>query len=330
MFQAGELNHLQFRLLEAALKTRKIFPFILLAFSRLSRIPIPFVQNKKASLIPIYILLGSLIFSNGCSRTDFLYSISGWAVLGKIRDYFELTERQEAFLTEKIDNIFEWHKKEELPKTVSFLKKFNDRFKNGLTEQELYAIGSDYDKLWDNLMAKALPEWSVFLESVNSDQIHELPLKLDKRNEFLEKKLKLTDSEWANDDSDWLIETLDDWVDGLSKEQILKIKSWIKPDRTFVEIRLTQRRSFHEWFVEELKANKTAKELEVSLSPWVIDPESVWSPAFKSQMEKKKVEWTKLMLNIDSILTQTQRNYAIEKIDSYISGFEKLFKLKQA
>jgi hypothetical protein len=80
--------------------------------------------------------------------------------------------------------------------------------------------------------------------------------------------------------------------------------------------------------VEELKANKTAKELEASFSPWVLDPESVWSPAFKAQMDKKKIEWAKLMLNIDSLLTQKQRDYAIEKIGNYISGFEKLFELK--
>ncbi len=287
-----------------------------------------FIFNKRTFQVPICILLAALILSSGCSRTDFLYSISGWATLGKIRDYFELTEQQEAFLTEKIDSVFEWHKKEELPKTISFLRKFNDRFKDGLTEKELYAIGIDYDELWDALMKKVLPEWATFLESVNSDQIEELPSKLDKRNEFLEKKIKLTDKEWSAEETDWLIETLDDWVDGLSKEQIEKIKSWIKPDRTFVKIRLNQRRSFHKWFVEELKANKTAIELEASFSPWVINPESVWSPNFRAQMEKKKVEWTKLTLNIDSLLTQNQRDYAIEKIGNYISGFEKLFELK--
>ncbi len=273
-------------------------------------------------------MLAVFLISNGCSRTDILYSVSGWAVLGKVRDYFELTEKQEAFLTEKIDTIFDWHKKQELPKTVSFLKEFNNRFQDGLTKQELNTIGTDYDKLWDALMKKVLPEWTIFLESVNSDQIKELPSKLNKRNVFLEKKLKLTDAEWEAEDADWLIETLDDWVDGLSKEQIIKIKSWIKPDRNFVKVRLEQRRSFHKWFVEELKANKTAKELEAAFSPWVIDPESVWSPAFKAQMDKKKTEWAKLMLNIDSLLTKNQRDYAIEKIGNYISNFEKLFELK--
>lgn len=286
-----------------------------------------FLSNKVVRLIFTYILLILFLSSSGCSRTDFLYSISGWAVLGKVRDYFELTEKQETFLTEKIDTIFDWHKKQELPKTVSFLKKFNNLFQDGLTEQELDVLGTDYDELWDALMGKVLPEWSAFLESVNSDQIRALPSKLNKRNEFLEKKLKLTEAEWKAEDAEWLIETLDGWVDGLSEEQITKVQSWIKPDRTFVKIRLEQRQSFHKWFVEELKANKTAKELEASFSPWVINPETVWSPAFKAQMDQKKMEWTKLMLNIDSLLTQKQRNYAIEKIGNYISGFEKLFPL---
>lgn len=137
---------------------------------------------------------------------------------------------------------------------------------------------------------KVLPKWIIFLESVNSDQIRELPAKLDKRNDFLEKKLKLSDDEWKTEDADWLIETLDDWVDGLSEEQITKIKSWINPDRNFVKTRLEQLQSFHKWFFEELKSNKTAKELERSFSPWVIDPESVWTPTFKAQMDKKKLE----------------------------------------
>jgi hypothetical protein len=309
---------------EVPLKIRTALPLV----SKLAYKPKFFLHAKITRLISTCILLIVFSISSGCSRTDFLYSVSGWAILGKVRDYFELTEKQEAFLTEKIDAIFEWHKKQELPKTVSFLKEFNNRFQDGLTEQDLNVIGADYDELWDALMKKVLPEWTLFLESVNSDQIRELPSKLDKRNEFLEKKLKLTDAEWEAKDADWLIETLDDWVDGLSEEQITKIKSWIKPDRNFVKVRLEQRRSFHKWFVEELKANKTAKELEAAFSPWVIDPESVWSPAFKAQMDKKKIEWAKLMLKIDSLLTKNQRDYAIEKIGNYISSFEKLFELK--
>jgi len=296
--------------------------------SQVSHKTIFFPHCKVVQLISTCILLIIFLASSGCSRTDFLYSVSGWAVLGKVRDYFELTEKQEAFLTEKIETIFDWHKKQELPKTVSFMKEFNNRFQDGLTEEELNVIGTDYDELWDALMKKVLPQWTLFLESVNSDQIRELPQKLDKRNGFLEKKLELTDSEWEAEDADWLIETLDDWVDGLSDEQTIKIKRWIKPDRAFVKIRLEQRQSFHKWFVEELKANKTAKELEASFSPWVIDPESVWSPAFKAQMDKKKTEWVKLILNIDSLLTKNQRDYAREKIGNYISSFEKLLELK--
>ena len=96
--------------------------------SQLAYISKFFPHAKAVRLISVCILLIVFSTSSGCSRTDFLYSVSGWAVLGKVRDYFELTEKQEAFLTEKIDAIFDWHKKQELPKTVSFLKEFNNRF----------------------------------------------------------------------------------------------------------------------------------------------------------------------------------------------------------
>ncbi|GEM_PF-3377125 len=287
-----------------------------------------FPHTRLVRQIPTYLLLIVLLTSSSCSRTDFFYSIAGWAVLGKIRDYFQLTEKQEVFLSEKIDAALAWHKKKELPKTVSFLKKFNIYFKDGLIEQELDAIRLDYNNLWVALMKKVIFDWATFLESVNSDQIEELPSKLDKRNEFLKEKLKLTDEEWSAEDADWLVEILEDWVGSLSKDQIIKIQKMIKPDRTFVKIRLDQRNSFHKWFVEELKSNKTANELEASFGPWVIEPESVWSPAFKNQMEEKKQKWTKLILIIDSLLTQKQRDHAIKKIEDYISKFEILFEIK--
>ncbi len=292
------------------------------------------IQNKKSKnffkqkviriVLACFLSIG-LLTSNGCSRIDFLYSISGWVILGKTRDYFDLSETQETFLDEKIDRLLDWHKKQELLKVITLLKQFNDRFKDGLTVKELEKITDEYDVVWDVLMKKLLPDWATFLSTVAPEQIKELPYKLNKRNLILEEKLKLSDAEWSEEDLESFQDTLEDWVGDLSKEQIEKIKGWVEqPDRNFVKIRLEQRRSFHKWFIEELKSNKTAKELEKSIGPWVIDPQSMWSYDFKTQMEKKKIEWTDLVINFDSTLTQKQRNAAIKKLTGYISSFEKM------
>ncbi|MFQ5717297.1 MAG: DUF6279 family lipoprotein, partial [Nitrospinales bacterium] len=121
-----------------------------------------------------------LLFCSACSRTQTVYNFSDWLILKRLDDYFSLNRAQENFLEEKIEFLVAWHRKQELPKLVKDLSGFEARFQDGLSEDDFDWASREYTALWNRLMKKALPDWSLFLTTVDEEQIQHLQTRLKK------------------------------------------------------------------------------------------------------------------------------------------------------
>jgi hypothetical protein len=270
-----------------------------------------------------FLSLMLLLFSS-CSKTQIAYKFSDWFLLERVDHYFEITPSQEEFLEEKLEHLLSWHRTHEMPEIIITLTEFHERYRDGLDPADLDWLSDDHRSYFKRFFRKAIPDFSRFLATLDDSQIQHFKAHLKKKNDFLIKQANMTDEELKTDTREWFVELLEDWFGDLNREQKASIHGWLTGERKWVLAKLENRRKFQKDMVALLKERQTEKEIETQLTVWIEKPESRWTPEFKEQIDKKIALWKELLFKVDAIITPTQRNRALEKIQEYIDDFKTL------
>jgi hypothetical protein len=274
--------------------------------------------NRIVFLSSILLLIAS------CSTTQLAYKFSDWFLLERVDHYFNITPSQEEFLEEKLEHLIAWHQTHELPEIIVTLTEFRKRFQNGLEPADLDWLSDGHRSYFKRFFLKAVPDFSRFLATLDDSQTQHFKNQLGKKNDFLIKQAKMTEEELREDSHEWFIELLEDWFGNLNEEQKASIHAWLKVDKKWVLAKLENRRKYQKEMVALAQAHRAAKEIATQLTVWIEKPESRWTPEFKAQVDQRMDLWRELLFKVDSIITPTQRNRALEKIQDYIDDFKTL------
>lgn len=252
------------------------------------------------------------------------YKFSDWFLLERVDHYFDITPSQEEFLEEKLEQLIAWHKAHELPEIIITLTEFHKRFQNSLDPADLDWLSDDQRSYFKRFFLKAIPDFSQFLATLDDRQIQHFKNQLGKKNDSLIKQAKMTEEELREDSREWFVELLEDWFGNLDSEQKANVHAWLKVDKKWVLAKLENRREFQKDMVALAQAHRTQKEIETRLTVWIEKPESRWTPEFKAQVDQRMAQWRELLFKVDAIITPTQRNRALKKIQGYIDDFKAL------
>ncbi len=288
-----------------------------------------FIQNHSLKvhcllMYRITFLLLILLLFCSCSKTRIAYNFSDWFLLERVDHYFQTTPSQEEFLEEKMKHLLSWHRSHELPEIIITLTEFHKRYQDGLDPEDLAWLAEDHRSYFKRFFLKAVPGFSRFLTTLDDGQIQRFKSQLGGRNDFLIKQADMTDEELVADTRKWFIESLEDWFGNLNMKQRESIHAWLTVEREWVLAKLANRRKFQKDMVALLSAHKTEQEIATQLTLWIEKPETRWTPEFKILIDQKMAQWKELLFKVDSILTLTQRNRALRKIQDYIDDFKTL------
>jgi len=284
----------------------------------------PILVMRNHIIFRLTCLLLILLTLSSCSRTQIAYHFSDWFLLKKVDDYFQINNSQENFLEEKFENLLAWHRTNELPEIILTLNEFQERYRDGLDPEDIEWLQEDERSYFKRFCIQAAPDFSRFLSTLDKRQIQHFKNQSDKMNDFLIKQINMTDEKLVEDTQQWFLELLEDWFGPLDSNQKKTLQIWITVERGWIVSKLENRRKFQKAFADLLESQKTEKEIEAQLIRWIKQPETRWTPNFQVQWEKKKTQWMKILFKIDSMITPTQRNRALQKVQGYINDFNGL------
>ncbi|MBT4287172.1 MAG: hypothetical protein HOD92_07515, partial [Deltaproteobacteria bacterium] len=192
------------------------------------------MKNTKNSMHQRLILaiMLTILFTAACSQIRIAYFFVDWYIVDRIDDYLDISDDQEKFLDDKVDLLHAWHRKEELPKIVTFLKSLKIKLAKGLSEEDIPWFQSEYKAIQSRAIDKISDDFVVFLGTVTPQQIDHLAQAVKKKNEeHYERNFKISEKLWREKRIQRTLENLEDFFGTLTKEQNKLITSSIEYKR---------------------------------------------------------------------------------------------------
>ncbi|MDE1311967.1 DUF6279 family lipoprotein [Vibrio aestuarianus] len=227
----------------------------------------------------------SVVLLVGCG-TKFVYHNLDWFAIDYIEDYVDLTKEQKTILSERIVNISQWHKQQEIPLYIQQLDKLSQITPRTITVEFLHKQELEMRAHYHRLLQKIEPDIYSFAQQLSDQQVKSLMLGLEKKhNKYADRYQGLTDTEIHGKYKSRIEERVEDWLGDLQPAQQQLVQQWADSMqitaydwinyqaqiRTEVEVLLNQR--------DELSL------FLPRLNRLLFEPESYYSPVLASKVE---------------------------------------------
>jgi hypothetical protein len=278
---------------------------------------------------PIYksyllIVLMLAIGISGCNQVKLAYNYSDWYFAYQIDQYLDLNDKQEAFIDKQIAALHQWHKDNELPLIIQYLKKSKTELENKLTAEFIFEMEQVAEDMKKRLVSQIIDDLIALVISLNDKQIEHFDTALKSDIKEHTEASDISEEEWMMVKDEKKIEDLNDWFGDLSEAQettLLAIRSYSKNDH---ERNITYMTKFQRKLVMLLYQRKDNGELRATLSQWITNPDSQRTNDEIiheiNQRDKTRYFWQVL----DQIITEKQRKHALGKLQTYIDDLESI------
>jgi len=268
------------------------------------------------------ILFGLLIFLlAGCSTTKLVYDYGDKYLLWQLDSYFDLSNKQEEWLEERIKLHLEWHRSQELLSYKIFLIDIQNRAKDGLTMEELDEGFSRYEAKQNRLFERLIPDTALFLKSLSSEQINNLESKMLEENEEMTEKNE-NRSELIQERRENFLEQMEEWFGEFSPEQMIQINEWqvnwfVESTSPFEE-RMKYRIKSQTQILALLRSFPDGQELEKWMRKW----SKSWGRDKNSDRKARILRNKNRILQVDKFINPEQREHAIRELDNWVEILE--------
>ena len=164
------------------------------------------MRERRASFSRLLSALLVLAFVlAGCSANRFLYNRADTFVRWAINDYVDLTSEQQEQFDADLEELLNWHRRDELPLYREFIFSSLDALEGGVTIDEAILISGSIDEAANRLQVKLVDLLLESAEGLTDLQIRDFLDELDRQQEeYSQERLIRDDIEYADDAADSL------------------------------------------------------------------------------------------------------------------------------
>ena len=268
------------------------------------------------------IIFGLLLFLlAGCSTTKLVYDYGDKYLLWQLDSYFDLSNKQEEWLEERIKLHLEWHRSQELRSYKKFLIDIQNRAKDGLTMEELDEGFSRYEAKQQRLFERLIPDTALFLKSLSSEQINNLESKMLEENEEMTEKNE-NRSELIQERRENFLEQMEEWFGEFSPEQMIQINewqgNWFEESASPFEERMKYRIKSQTQILALLRSFPDGQELE----KWMRNWSKSWGRDKNSDRKARILRNKNRILQVEKFINPEQRLHALRELDDWIEILE--------
>ncbi len=279
---------------------------------------------RTLSKLMIGLITACLLTS--CSTLRIGYGFADWYIVNEIDNMFDLNRTQEQKVNELVDRLHEWHRTEEIPRTIELLDQAKTRIQGNISKEDLDWMYVELNKMKARMVEQVIDDVSVLLTTLSDEQIGHLEQALVEHNVEDEEAFAVPLDEWEAEKEDQFVSNLEDWFGSVSADQKQKLFNVYRFDRSVHKRYHDQSVKTQKRFVALLRSKPTAEEIKSILSQWMSGSDSFYSADYRRFRERQSAHQVMFYLTLDQSITEQQRQAAIKRLDDYRSDLVAIHK----
>lgn len=258
----------------------------------------------------LFACLCTILILTGC--TSFAYKRLDWLIPWYVEGYVDLTSEQRKILRKKLASPLDWHREEELANYIDILNQIETDLDGDVTADTVRRWADEIFEAAARVQRSLLAISLEFGTQISDEQVEEFVVSLWERQEEMEEFSARSDAEYADDDYDSLVETLERFLGRLNKEQkaILREasyklvrfdKAWLDEGRAWLkkmENLLQREAGWQEAIMQAYDARASLRSAE-----------------YRAAFEHNMGLVTRAYAEVIGIMSETQRKKALNELD---------------
>ena len=258
----------------------------------------------------------SLILA-GCGMIDLAYNNGTTLVGNEIDNAFDLSEAQNDQLDSRLDQFFEWHRKEELIRYQQLLDQAALATANGITAAEFMDLNKGIRLAWQRSLEKAIDSLGDLAVTLTPQQIENYRQyhreSLGKFDDYLQKSTQQREIFRVTRNYD----RLEDWFGDFDEFQESKIAVRLQQLPDIYEPWLRFREARQRPLIGILNNASSNGISTAELKTVLLDPTTEYALAFEPLRQSYWQAYAVAMEDINGWLTTGQRQHAATRLRKY-------------
>ena len=277
---------------------------------------------KKKWLIVVVLML-----TVGCSMR-FIYFHLDWLIPWYISDYISLDGKQKNMLEKRLLAQLEWHCRTQLPVYAESLRALGKDVADAANPIELERLRFHYARfmeLWTALLREIAADVSDLLLTASDEQIDELFANLATRNQqFREKYVDLAVDELDKNRQERMLKRVDYWISDPTPLQIQAVEEWNATLMPIAEQWLQNRERVQAHARTVLEKRSDSPEFRKEMFDLIVHSERLRPVAYQQKIDFNTDVTLKLLVQLDRLLTDEQRQHFLLRIASLASDLDSI------
>ena len=253
----------------------------------------------------------------GCGMIDFAYNNAPSFVASEFDDAFDLNASQSRQLDSRLDQFFDWHRREELGRYRQLLEQAALAAEDGFTAAEFLKLNNEVRIAWRRSLEKAIDSLGDLALTLDQEQIEQFQRyhreATEEYDEYLEKSLQQREIYRVSRS----IDRLEQWFGNFSEDQEDKIMARLQQLPDFYEPWINFREARQQALVNALSDATRAGITRQKLKTILLDPSTDHARAFEPARRSYWQAYAFALEDISAWLTNGQRQRAVEKLQKY-------------
>ena len=267
------------------------------------------------------------IFLAGCGPR-LLYSHLDWLIPWYVSDYISLDSDQKNMLEKRLLKLLDWHCRTQLPAYATTLRALGRDLANSsepVDAATLKTYNTRLMALWKALLQKIGPDITAILATATDAQIDELFHNLDKQNQKFKKEyVDLPPDELIQNREERMVKRTKYWISKLNPEQKQAVSDWSLQLTPIAVDWIQNRERIQSEARRLLGQRRDNPEFRTAIQKLILHPENVRSAEYQRKIDINTTATIKLLAQLIQLLTEKQRSYLLDRIESLAADFDTL------
>jgi hypothetical protein len=249
---------------------------------------------------------------SSCSTTRLAYNRLDWIAGWQLGRYVELVPAQRMAFESRFERLWDWHRREELPRYVADLDALVALVERAaLDRAALEAQQGIANNHLVRLYQQAIPDVVQLLTTLDDQQIAALRERIDKdAAREVKRQRKLGTDGWRTEMAEDMQRGLRRWIGRATPAQQVRIAAWAASRTTTPELWLDYRQAWTADFFRLLKIRHDA-DFATRLRDRLEGRDNFRGEALSAAAEDDREAWLQLMLDLHASLTPQQREHLV-------------------